>query len=180
MSRRRQSRTVDVVGWNAMKRNHQDGVTPGSRDLNGRVVQPGRWARLRSRFGGAGPVAPLSVDDADLVVVAGSDDDAVASSTALAESSWRPDDEVVLRHILRLPVHRSAEAVSIAALDGYVRVEQGGGSISGDDGHALVVLARVQQLDAMHLSQERSRMASLGSRHGGVALCWHVLQRPPT
>ena len=43
----------------------------------------------------------------------------------------------------------------------------------------VLVLARVQLLDAMHLSQERSRMASLGSRHGGFAREWAVLQRPP-
>jgi hypothetical protein len=43
----------------------------------------------------------------------------------------------------------------------------------------LLVLQRVQVLDALHCSQERSRMAGLAQRRGGVALGWEALQPPP-
>ena len=160
-----------------------DGDSGGRRDLNGRRVAAGRWARLRARLGGEHAGMPLSVDDPELTVVAASDDDAIASSTALSASSWQPEEEVVLRHVLRLPAHRLDEAVALAALDGYRVVDAGRwGALSAEVpssvGLAVLVVARVQLLDAMHLSQERSRMASLGSRHGGTALGWQVLQRP--
>ncbi|AZG43665.1 hypothetical protein D7316_00234 [Gordonia insulae] len=150
----------------------------GPRDLNGRAVTPGRWERLRNRLpGGARGHDPLDVAEADLVVVAESDDEAAASSSVLDASDWRPDDEVVLRHVLRLPGDRVADAVATAALDGYGRVDQARPDERASDTVTLG-LARVQLLDAMHLAQERSRMASLGSRHGGVVLRWQVLQRP--
>ena len=152
----------------------------GRRDLNGRVVAQGRLARLRSRFSGGAGGGPLALDD-EVVVVAGSDDDAIASSVALDASSWRSDEEVILRHDLELPPERVAEAVAVAAIDGYEVVgDERWGSRPGsaDDRLEVLVLARVQLLDAMHLSQERSRMASLGSRHGGIARRGSVLQRP--
>ncbi len=40
----------------------------------------------------------------------------------------------------------------------------------------VLVLERVQVLDALHCSQERSRMAGLAQRRGGVALGWEALQ----
>ncbi|UVF80528.1 hypothetical protein [Gordonia mangrovi] len=122
------------------------------------------------------------VDDPDLIVVAESGDDAVASSAALASSAWRAGDEVVLRHVLRLPERRVADAIATAALDGYRPVDPSADDDSSADtagtGEVIVLLARVQLLDAVHLSQERSRMASLGSRHSGEALRWQVLQPP--
>ncbi|MEE4023212.1 hypothetical protein V1Y59_08995 [Gordonia sp. PKS22-38] len=157
------------------------------RDLNGRPVTPGRWERLRERvIGRRHDRDPLDATEAELVVVAESDDDAAASSVVLDRSSWRPDDEVVLRHVLRLPASRLDDAVATAALDGYtsVVVDQRATDTNaeptgdGESGLVVVHLARVQTLDAVHLSQERSRMASLGSRHRGVVLRWEVLQRP--
>ena len=44
----------------------------------------------------------------------------------------------------------------------------------------LLGLQRVQVLDALHCSQERSRMAGLAQRRGGVALGWEALQPHPT
>lgn len=45
----------------------------------------------------------------------------------------------------------------------------------------VLVLQRVQVLDALHCSQERSRMAGLAQRRNGVALGWEALQPlPPT
>ncbi|ATD71442.1 MULTISPECIES: hypothetical protein [Gordonia] len=152
----------------------------GPRDLNGRVVARGRLARLRSRLRSGGGTAPLGLLD-EVVVVAGSDDDAIASSVALDESSWRGEEEVILRHDLELPADRVSDAAAVAALDGYEVVGDdrwGPRPEAGDDRLEVLVLARVQLLDAMHLSQERSRMASLGSRHGGIARRWSVLQRP--
>jgi hypothetical protein len=43
----------------------------------------------------------------------------------------------------------------------------------------LVVLQRVQVLDALHCSQERSRMAGLAQRREGLALGWDALQPDP-
>ncbi len=42
-----------------------------------------------------------------------------------------------------------------------------------------LVLRRVQLLDALHCSQERSRMAGLAQRHDGFADGWDALQPPP-
>ncbi|MEO9327562.1 hypothetical protein [Gordonia aurantiaca] len=156
---------------------HTDSSAP--RDLNGRPVRRGRLARLVSRFRGGSAAGPLDLS-AEVVVVAGSDDDAIASSTALEGSDWRAEDEVILRHDLELPVDKIDAAVQTAALDGYERVDDdrwGPLPTAADPGHEVLILARVQMLDALHLSQERSRMASLGSRHGGIARRWAVLQR---
>ncbi|WLP90366.1 hypothetical protein [Gordonia sp. NB41Y] len=159
----------------------------GPRDLNGRPVSRTRWQRMTARLGRAGEEG-LATDDPELVTIVGSLDDAVSSATLLSESAWEPEQQVVLRHLLMLPTTRVAEAVAVAGLDGYAAMD-----VSDTDrdwaatapmfsGPApaqseLVVLGRVQLIDAMHLSQERSRMASLGSRHGGVALGWQVWQR---
>ena len=164
------------------------------RDVNGRVAAPGRWdgkwgQRLRAAFGvSAETGTELAADDIRGVVVAESGDPAVASSTALESSSWSPDGQAIVRHLLTLPPETVDDAVATAALDSYVRldvdddalavvIDQAGGYL-GAPGHIRVVLGRVQLVDAVHLSQERSRMASLGSRHGGTVVGWQVLQIP--
>ena len=43
-----------------------------------------------------------------------------------------------------------------------------------------VVFERVQVLDALHCSQERSRMAGLAQRLGGSVAGWDALQPPIT
>jgi len=148
--------------------------TPADRrDLNGKPVQRSRFSRLRDRFGASDQVRPLHVDDPDLIVVAESADEAQASSAALASTAWRPDDEVVLRHVLRVPAAHLDDVSATAALDGYVCEPLDAGD------PVTIAVARVQLIDAMHLSQERSRMASLGSRRGGHVVGWQVLQRAP-
>ncbi|MGW0036097.1 hypothetical protein [Gordonia sp. NPDC003376] len=142
---------------------------------------------MTARLGRAGE-GGLAADDPSLVHVVGSLDDAASSSALLTESAWEPDHQVVLRHLLVLPTDRVADAVAVAGLDGYAAIAASGTDrdwvaaatvIGGPapEESELVVLGRVQLIDAMHLSQERSRMASLGSRHGGVALGWQVWQR---
>jgi len=113
------------------------------------------------------PVAPaLSVDDPDLVVVVEAFDIVEADSAALARSPrWRPDELAVLRHHVRIPVDQVERARELLEPDGWVVA-------TGDISH----ISRVQKLDALHCSQERSRMASLAQRLGGEALGWDALQ----
>ncbi|MFC8530619.1 hypothetical protein [Nocardia sp. NPDC057227] len=123
------------------------------------------WRRL---FGAARAVG-LDPARPDLVVVAASFDDAEAASAALERGDRLvPGDEVVLRHHLRVPAEHVERVCELAGQDGYVRAE------SGDPG--LLLLQRVQVLDALHCSQERSRMAGLAQRHDGVAEGWEALQ----
>ncbi|MFI9403880.1 hypothetical protein [Nocardia sp. NPDC052316] len=129
------------------------------------------WRRW---FGRGGP-APLDPSRADLVVVAASFDDAEACSAALARASALiPDAEAVLRHHLRIPPAQVDAVCAIAAQDGYAPAPRVGGP--GTDALETVILQRVQVLDALHCSQERSRMAGLAQRHDGTADGWDALQ----
>ncbi|WP_296390850.1 hypothetical protein [Williamsia sp.] len=163
-----------------------------TRDLNGHEVPTGRVRRLLGRLGGGGAAdAELTATDPDLIVVAQSFDDSAASSAVLEDSQWRSAEQAVVRHILAVPEGRVGEAVATAAQDGYEQVDvsgvaevaQGPGvsgtSAAGVGEHTLLGLARPQLVDALHCSQERSRMAGLGARHDGTVLGWQVLQRPP-
>ncbi|MGA8209417.1 MAG: hypothetical protein WB441_03925 [Nocardioidaceae bacterium] len=125
----------------------------------------------------------------DLVVVASGFDDAEACSASLARAAadppvWDPARPVVLRHHLLLPADLVDDAVTVAAQDGYrpttAVVPSGEGEGRGQgptvrDAQRLV-LVRVQVLDALHCSQERSRMAGLAQRRDGVVLGWDALQ----
>lgn len=125
------------------------------------------WQRLFRR----GAVEELDPVAADLVEVASSFDDAEASSAALGRASeWVAEQPVVLRHVLRLPAAQVEAVRAIAAQDGY--------SVHAlsEDEPAELVLQRVQILDALHCSQERSRMAGLAQRHDGDALGWRAMQ----
>lgn len=88
---------------------------------------------------------------------------------------------MVLRHHLRLPADGVSRAVELAAQDGYTVASDPQQVPVGDgrDGLVAVTLARTQILDALHCSQERSRMAGLAQRAGGAALGWDALQPPP-
>ncbi len=107
-------------------------------------------------------------------------DDVEACSTALdrgaaGEPAWIPDAEAVLRHHLRLPASAVPQAVDIAAQDGYAPASD---PDPADDATVILQLERVQLLDPLHCSQERSRMAGLAQRLDGTALGWEGLQPP--
>ncbi|MFF2087567.1 hypothetical protein ACFVVM_27650 [Nocardia sp. NPDC058176] len=137
------------------------------------------WRRL---FGGEAQA--LDPARTDLVVVASSFDDAEAGSTALNRAvDLDRDADAVLRHHLRLPAGQIEAACEIAGYDGYVRAEavpaaEGGPDAAGSE-LVPVVLQRVQRLDPLSCSQERSRMAGLAQRHDGIADGWDALQPPP-
>ncbi|MEK8071236.1 hypothetical protein [Rhodococcoides navarretei] len=122
----------------------------------------------------------------DLVIVASCFDDAQACSAVLDDAArtrpeWTDSADVVLRHHLLLPSQHVEDAAAVAAQDGYEvgpsadLPDTAGYRPQVDDGVALV-LQRVQVLDALHCSQERSRMAGLAQRRGGVVLGWDALQ----
>lgn len=122
----------------------------------------------------------------DLVIVARCFDDAQACSSvlekaALSDPGWIETADVLLRHHLVLPKDELADAAAVAAQDGYSIGPQvdlsglSGYQLKVEDG-APLVLQRVQILDALHCSQERSRMAGLAQRRGGSVVGWEALQ----
>ncbi|MCF8611287.1 hypothetical protein L5G28_14135 [Gordonia sp. HY285] len=137
----------------------------------------GRIAKMFRRGGGAGRV--LSPEDPDLVVVVRSDDDAVATSTVLESAEFESASPVVLRHLIAVPASAVASATASAALEGYVATERLDDDPPAQPPLVPVALSRVQRADARTVSQERSRVASLASRNGGVGLGWAVLDVLP-
>ncbi|GAA4388420.1 hypothetical protein [Tsukamurella soli] len=121
----------------------------------------------------------LTPGDPDLVPVAESGDDSAASSAVLdAADLFDPRAQSVLWHLLALPPDTVDRVLELVAQDGYERRP-----LSADDrarecsaGSELVAVARVQTVDALHVSQERSRMAGVTARHGGAVALWRVLQ----
>ncbi|MEV6280518.1 hypothetical protein [Nocardia sp. NPDC051832] len=133
---------------------------------------------LLRRLFGRGEAASLDPDRPDLVVVAASFDDAEACSAALARATALvADAPVVLRHHLRIPAAQIGRVCEIAAQDGYAP-----GPVDSAAAGDLenLILRRVQVLDALHCSQERSRMAGLAQRHDGFADGWDALQPSTT
>lgn len=133
------------------------------------------WRRL---FGGRREPA-LDPAREDLIVVASSFDDAEACSTALERADrFVPGEPVVLRHHLRVPAEHVDRVCELAAQDEYARAEPVPPPAAAPEPGPLaaLVLQRVQVLDALHCSQERSRMAGLAQRHDGVADGWDALQ----
>jgi hypothetical protein len=145
-----------------------------------------RWWQ---RFRRARPEPDLDPSRADLVVVASSFDDAEAASATLERAGstsprWEPSAQAVLRHHLLLPETQVADAVAVAAQDGYRPATSGPPAeqtVTAPHPPDLrpLVLQRVQLLDALHCSQERSRMAGLAQRRDGVAVGWDALQPAP-
>ncbi|MEV0856874.1 hypothetical protein [Nocardia fluminea] len=130
------------------------------------------WRRL---FGGQ--ARELDPWRDDLVVVASSFDDVEACSTVLDRATALDREaDAVLRHHLRLPAEQLAAACEIAGYDGYERAE----AASPAEDLVPIILQRVQRLDPLTCSQERSRMAGLAQRHDGVADGWDALQPPRT
>ena len=119
-----------------------------------------------------GAVAQLDPTRADLVVVVHGFDEVEACSVALARADgWQPAEQAVLRHHLTVPADAVDDAIAIAAQDGYTAATPTGDRPAGE-----LVLRRVQVLDALHCSQERSRMAGLAQRLGGSVRGWDALQ----
>ncbi|CRK51838.1 conserved hypothetical protein [Rhodococcus sp. RD6.2] len=142
-------------------------------------------ARWWKQLFGRGKAVALDAERTDLVVVVSSFDDAEACSTALARGAetapaWNEQDEAVLRHHLRLPGDSVDRAVELAAQDGYVMASDpvDAPRVEVSDGLVAVVLQRTQTLDALHCSQEKSRMAGLAQRAGGTVVGWDALQPP--
>ncbi len=142
------------------------------------------FRRLFSRV----KTAPLDAARIDLVVVASSFDDAESCSAALERGTvmygWVAEAEAVLRHHLVLPSDMVADAAAVASQDGYFQADVAAldpavpkteSSRAVANGVCLV-LQRVQVIDALHCSQERSRMAGLAQRRGGMVLGWDALQ----
>lgn len=119
----------------------------------------------------------ISIDDPDLQVVVESYDDAEAASTALARAAgWDPGSPAVLRHHLALPCDAVDTARALLASDEWVLRPGGRGDDLSVSGSTPLVALRVQRLDALHCSQEASRMAGLAQRHGGETFGWDALQ----
>lgn len=139
--------------------------------------------RLGERLrGDAGPV--LGIDDPGLRVVVEAFDQAEAASAALERSElWHAPSPAVLRHHLLLPEHELAASREMLEHDGWA-VRPGGRGEQDTEDHSrhddldllAVVALRVQQLDALHCSQESARMAGLAQRRRGHALGWDALQ----
>ncbi|WP_184729195.1 hypothetical protein [Saccharopolyspora phatthalungensis] len=137
------------------------------------------WSALRSARRTRDRPA-LGVEDPDLEIVVTAFDEVEAASAALARARrWQPGRPAVLRHHLALPDHSIEPARGILAADGWDLRPGGRGSELAAPGLTPLVALRVQQLDALHCSQESSRMAGLAQRHGGKAFGWDALQPAP-
>lgn len=123
--------------------------------------------------------SPPAVGDPELVVLASGADDAVPSSAALGEAGFRDERPVVLRHLLRLPAEQTAEVTARCVAEGYVVDESVAVDVDAD-GLELLAVARVTVVDAVSLSRERSRMASIVSRARGRVDGWALLGRGDT
>ncbi|WAL67270.1 hypothetical protein ORV05_05650 [Amycolatopsis cynarae] len=129
------------------------------------------------------PEQVLTTDTPGLSVVAEAFDIAEADSAVLARSHLLAADRpAVLRHHLRLPGDKVAEATGLLAQDGW-ELRPMAGEYAADEvlnsGFVQLHALRVQQLDALHCAQERSRMAGLAQRLGGDSLGWDALQPSP-
>ncbi|WP_425524775.1 hypothetical protein [Saccharopolyspora ipomoeae] len=119
----------------------------------------------------------ISIDDPGLQVVVWSYDDTEAASTALARATgWEPEHPAVLRHHLALPGDVVDTAEALLAQDDWVLRPGGRAEELSVSGSTPLVALRVQRLDALHCSQESSRMAGLAQRHGGQVFGWDALQ----
>ncbi|WP_346074371.1 hypothetical protein [Saccharopolyspora thermophila] len=135
-----------------------------------------RWTALRAaRRARRKPL--ISADDPDLRVVVIAYDETEAASAALARATdWQPDLPAVLRHHLALPAGSVPDARALLAADGWELRPGGRGTECAAPELTPLVALRVQELDALHCSQESSRMAGLAQRHGGQSFGWDALQ----
>lgn len=156
-----------------------------TKDLNGREKPVGRarrWAQaLLPGVGTRSGSGLFGVDDPRLVLVAEGSDDAEAASAALARGVGGrvadPGAQSVLRHELLLPASVVGAIGDVVGQEEYV-LRDGEDGENKEGAEVVVWAARVQLVDALHVSQERSRMAGLASRHGGRTGRWQVWQTP--
>lgn len=137
-----------------------------------------RWlARVTGRHARSEPV--ISADDPDLEVAVQAFDETEAASAVLGRSTtWQPDQPAVLRLHLALPPDGVEAARAVLAQDGW-QLEPGGRGTSDARSELTALIAhRVQKLDALHCSQEASRIAGLAQRRDGQVFGWDALQRP--
>lgn len=144
-----------------------------------------RWVR-DAVFRGRGGASGVEPGMAGLVVVVEGYDDVESCSSALergaaADPGWIEGHQALLRHPMVVPADAVEEILGVAAQEGYVGVDPEPAPPAAavgacGPGEVLLVLARSQLLDALHCSQERSRMAGLAQRHGGRAVGWDALQ----
>nr|WP_179725384.1 hypothetical protein [Saccharopolyspora hordei] len=129
---------------------------------------------------GTGGKPATSIDDPALRIVVIAYDETEAASSALARAEeWEAARPAVLRHHLALPDRSVEPARELLAADGWELRPGGRGAELADAGLTPLVALRVQHLDALHCSQESSRMAGLAQRHGGQVFGWDALQPGP-
>ncbi|AUH68737.1 MULTISPECIES: hypothetical protein [Gordonia] len=123
------------------------------------------------------------VGDPDLRVVVSGTDETVASSVALAQAGFASTEAVVLRHVVRLPASAVGGVLERVGADGYAVDESpvdervvAAGPDAADDALTTLALARVMPVDAVALSRERARIASMVSRAEGAVVGWAVLR----
>ncbi|GAB2681005.1 hypothetical protein GCM10027271_47660 [Saccharopolyspora gloriosae] len=141
-------------------------------------------SHLGLRRGRQGPTAPDWNDPALIVVVSAFDETEAASAVLARSPQWAPEDAAVLRHHLLLPAESISRAAELLEQDDWrLRPDPGDGSVPfGAEpaaGEQALFAERVQKLDALHCSQESSRMAGLAQRLHGRAVGWVALQSGP-
>ncbi|WP_243795863.1 hypothetical protein [Saccharopolyspora gloriosae] len=120
-----------------------------------------------------------------MIVVVSAFDETEAASTALSRSQrWVPEAAAVLRHHLLLPPDSISTAAELLEQDGWrLRPDPGDERVpfgaEPAPGENPLFAERVQKLDALHCSQESSRMAGLAQRLHGRAVGWVALQNEP-
>lgn len=102
----------------------------------------------------------------------------MASSVVLDPSPWRPGEPAVLRHYLAFGGGRAEEAVRVAELNGYQVITGAAGPAGAEFPEDMVAFAKLESFTTVDVSRERSRIASMASRHRGTVLGWQVLQLP--
>lgn len=139
---------------------------------------------LGFRRGGRGTPAPDWNDPALIVVVSAFDETEAASAVLARSRQWVPEDAAVLRHHVLLPQESIGRAAELLEQDGWrLRPDPGDGPVpfgaAPEPGEQRLFAERVQKLDALHCSQESSRMAGLAQRLHGRAVGWVALQNGP-
>jgi hypothetical protein len=119
---------------------------------------------------------PRLADDGRLTVVGSSFDPTRADALVVGDMADRGVDltrPLLLRHHLRLPDASAVEeAERIVAQEGYSLHAEG---VDAADEGVHVRVSRPQQITAIAIAQERSRMVGLAQQLGGDIEGWDVL-----